>query len=111
MRVEKSNFTMKRMGRLLGVSRSGFFAWLHRKPSSRAIRQERIVKKVAWFHGASDEVSGSPKILADLRDDGEVISRKTSAKTMRGLGLAGVCPKRWKTTTVTDRTDSYPPMP
>jgi putative transposase len=99
MLVEKSNFTVTRMVRLLGVSRSGFYAWLIRVPSQRAIRAERIEAKVAWFHGDSDEVSGSPRILADLRGDGEVISRKTVAKTMRKLHLKGVCPKRWKTTT------------
>jgi hypothetical protein len=90
MLVEKSNFTVTRMVRLLGVSRSGFYAWLVRVPSQRAIRAERIEAKVAWFHGDSDEVSGSPRILADLRGDGEVISRKTVAKTMRKLHLVGV---------------------
>ena len=108
MLVEKSNFSVTRMVRLLGVSRSGFYAWLGRVPSQRAIRAERIEAKVAWFHGDSDEVSGSPKILADLREDGEVISRKTVAKTMRMLGLVGVCPKRWKTTTLINHADAYP---
>jgi len=108
MRAEKSNFTITRMVRLLEVSRSGYYAWIKRGPSKRALRQERIEQKVAWFHGESDEVSGSPKILMDLRDDGEVISRKTVAKTMRRLGLVGVCPKRWKTTTIIDHADAYP---
>ena len=108
MRVEKSNFTVKRMARLLEVSRSGFYAWLKREPSPRAVRTERIEQKIRWFYGASDEVSGSPKILADLREDGEIISRKTVAKTMRTLGLVGICPKRWKTTTITDDEDVYP---
>ena len=108
MRVEKSNFTVTRMARLLEVSRSGFYAWLRRKPSNRATRTERIEQKVVWFHGDSDEVSGSPKILADLREDGEIISRKTVAKVMRRLGLRGICPKRWRTTTVLDGADTYP---
>ena len=108
MRAEKSNFTITRMARLLEVSRSEFYAWLKRGPSPRALRQERIEQKVIWFHGEFDEVSGSPKILADLRDDGEVISRKTVAKVMRRLGLRGICPKRWRTTTVIDRADAYP---
>lgn len=108
MRVEKSNFTVTRMARLLEVSRSGFYAWLGRKPSNRATRTERIEQKVVWFHGDSDEVSGSPKILVDLREDGEIISRKTVAKVMRRLGLRGICPKRWRTTTVLDGADTYP---
>ena len=108
MLAEKSNFSVSRMARLLEVSRSGFYAWCRRGPSPRAVRQERIEAKISWFHGESDEVSGSPKLLVDLREDGEVISRKTVAKTMRKLGLRGVCPKRWKTTTVRDRADSYP---
>ena len=108
MLAEKSNFTITRMVRLLEVSRSGFYAWLNRAPSKRAVRMERIEQKVTWFHGESDDVSGAPKILADLRDDGETISQKTVAKAMRKLGLAGVCPKRWKTTTVIDHADAYP---
>ena len=51
---------------------------------------------------------GRAKILADLRDDGEIISRKTVAKVTRRLGLRGICPKRWRTTTIIDRADAYP---
>jgi putative transposase len=108
MHAEKNNFTITRMARLLEVSRSGFYAWLTRAPSERALRAERIEAKIAWFHGESDEVSGSPRILVDLREDGEIISRKTVAKTMRRLGLRGICPRRWRTTTIVDHADAYP---
>ena len=108
MHAEKSNFTVSRMARLLEVSRSGFYAWLQREPSKRALRTERVEAKIAWFHGASDAVSGSPRILADLREDGETISRKTVAKAMRRLGLRGICPRRWMTTTIVDHADAYP---
>jgi transposase InsO family protein len=109
MHAEKCNFSIARMARLLEVSRSGFYAWLTRAPSARAVRAERIEAKIAWFHGDSDEVSGSPRILVDLRADGEIISRKTVATTMRRLGLRGICPRRWRTTTVVDHADAYPP--
>ncbi len=109
MHAEKSNFSIARMARLLEVSRSGFYAWLTRGPSARALRAERIDAKIAWFHGESDEVSGSPRIVVDLREDGEVISRKTVATAMRRLGLRGICPTTWRTTTITDTQDSYPP--
>ncbi len=108
MHAEKSNFTIGRMGRLLEVSRSGFYAWLSRAPSVRVVRAERIEAKIVWFHGESGGVSGAPRILADLREDGEVISAETVAKTMRRLGVRGICPRRWRTTTVVDHADAYP---
>ncbi|WP_168195291.1 IS3 family transposase [Cryobacterium sp. LW097] len=61
-----------------------------------------IEQRVAFFHGDSDEVYGAPRILADLRADGEVIFRKTVAATMKHLGLAVIRPKKWKTTTIID---------
>ncbi len=108
MHAEKNNFSILRMVRLLEVSRSGYYAWVGRAPSPAALRRVHIEQKVAYFHGDSDEVYGSPRILADLRADGETVSRKTVAKAMRSLGLAGICPKRWKTTTVIDHADAYP---
>ena len=63
---------------------------------------------MVWFHGDFDEVSGSPKILADLREDGEIISRKTVAKGMRRLRIEGICSKRWRTTTVVNSAGPYP---
>ena len=108
MLAEKTNFTITRMVRLLEVSRSGYYAWIDRAPSPAAIRREHIEQKVAFFHGDSDEVYGAPRILVDLRADGEIISRKTVARTMKRLGLAGICPKKWKTTTIIDQADAYP---
>ncbi|MGB3229949.1 MAG: IS3 family transposase [Mycobacterium sp.] len=67
---------------LLEVSRSGFYKWRAAQvagPSPAQQRREAIDAKVKGFHDASDQVYGSPRILADLRDDGEVISRKTVA--------------------------------
>jgi putative transposase len=108
MHAEKSNFTIARMARLLEVSRSGSYPWVGRAPSKAAVRAGRIAQKISWFHGESDEVSGSPRILADLREDGEVISRKTVAKTIRTLSLRGIRPRRWRTTTVHEGGDTYP---
>ncbi len=108
MHAQKSSFSITRMARLLGVSRSGYYAWRDRAPSAAAVRREVIEQKVAFLHGDSDEVYGSPRILADLRADGEIVSRKTVAKAMRSLGLAGICPKKWKSTTVIDHADAYP---
>ena len=61
------------MARLLGVSRSGFYDWQARQagPSPRQQRHAALLDKIKRFHVASDEVYGSSRILADLREDGE----------------------------------------
>ena len=108
MLVEKTNFSIVRMVRLLAVSRSGYYVWLGRSTSERAVLRENIEQKVAWFHSDSDEVYGAPRILADLRADGEIISRKTVATTMRRLSLVGINPKRWRTTKVSQAAGACP---
>ena len=91
---KQTNFAITRMVCLLEVSRSGYYAWIDRKPSERAIRREAIEQRISWFRGDSDEVYGSSRILADLRADGEIISRKTVAATMKRLGLVGSARRR-----------------
>lgn len=59
--------------------------------------------KIAAAHAASDGVYGAPRILDDLRDDGEVVSRKTVAKLMRDNGIEGISPRSWRpVTTIAD---------
>lgn len=65
-------------GSLVGVSRSGYYAWTKRAPSARALRAQRIHRKVACYNSESVEVSRTPRILADLRKDGETISCEIS---------------------------------
>jgi transposase InsO family protein len=54
-----------------------------------------LAVKIKRFHAESDHVYGSPRILADLRADGEQVSRKTVAKLMRRHGIVGISPRGW----------------
>jgi transposase InsO family protein len=106
MDAEKASHTVARMANLLTVSRSGYYAWTKREqagPSSAQQRRQQLTTKIINFHDDSDHVYGSPRILADLRDDGEQVSRKTVAKLMRSNGIVGISPRGWTpTTTVVD---------
>lgn len=108
MLAEKKNFTVVRMARLLGVSRSGFYAWVKREPSKQEERREDLAKKITRSHAESDGVYGAPRVRADLQASGEKVSRKTVAKIMRNLNLKGVFPRRFQTTTLRDNADTYP---
>ena len=99
-------YTVQRMCELLEVSRSGFCKWRKSRQVGPAPTQQRranLDTKVAAFRQASDGVYGAPRILADLRDDGERVSRKTVAASLRRQGLAGISPRRFSPpTTVVD---------
>ncbi|WP_424991540.1 IS3 family transposase [Naumannella halotolerans] len=106
MAAEKATYEIARMARLLGVSRSGFYDWQARDtagPSLREQRREELLMKIRQFHADSDAVYGSPRILADLRADGQQVSRKTVAKLMRQHQIVGISPRGWRpSTTIPD---------
>ena len=105
--AEKTSYSIARMTALLKVSRSGYYKWAAAEtagPGPAAVRRAALDVKVARFHAASDQVYGSPRILADLREDGETVSRKTVAASMRRQHLQGISPRRFTPiTTIADR--------
>jgi putative transposase len=89
------------MCRVLGVSRSGFHAWVKRLPSPRAVEDARLTDRIRVLHTLRRKVYGSPRIWSDLvLDDGERIGRKRVERLMRQAGLSGLVTKKWKSTTV-----------
>ncbi len=100
--------SVSRMADLLGVSRSGYYAWAKRQasaPGPRMARREALAAKIVASHEASDRVYGSPRITADLREAGEIVTAKTVAAIMRDKGLQGVSPRRFTPcTTISDAT-------
>ncbi len=110
--AEKATYSIKRMCELLEVSRSGFYKWRKTRdgePSPAQQRRTELDAKVAAFHAASDGVYGAPRILADLRADGETVSRKTVAASLRRQGLAGISPRTFApATTVVDLDAAMP---
>ena len=98
------------MCRVLGVSRSGFYAWLQRPPSQRARRDAELSRRIQEIHAESRGTYGSPRIHAELvQGDQEHVSRKRVARLMRDQDLEGVTRRRRRRTTIRD--DSSQPAP
>lgn len=95
--------------RALGVSESWFYKWRSRGPSQAELRRRRLDEAVRGFFDDSDGTYGSPRILADLRDDGWMVSKKTVEASMRRQGLVARPKKRRKGLTKADH--SAPPVP
>jgi len=87
MQAHLTEFRVTSMGRVLGVQRSGFYAWRRRPHSDRHREDQRLLGlvKQAWLE--SGTVYGYRKVTADLRDLGETCGKHRVARLMKGEGL------------------------
>jgi putative transposase len=93
-------FKVGRMCTLLGVSRSGYYAWRGRPTSARVAADQRLSDQIQCIHAGSRRTYGAPRVHAELREaHGVRCSRKRVARLMRVSGLhAKVC-RRFRITT------------
>src|SRR5512132_2121166 len=88
------------MCRLLGVSSSGYYAWLKRRPSRRAEADAALLAEIRAAHAISRGTYGAPRIHAELTAKGIRVGRKRVARLMSQAALAGVSRRRFVVTTV-----------
>jgi putative transposase len=98
--AEKVNHPVKAMCRVLGVSRSGFYAWQARPPSERALADAWLTERIRAIHAANRGVYGAPRVHAELALAHQVrVGRKRVERLMRQAALSGlVARKRGRTT-------------
>src|ERR1700750_75635 len=68
--VKEVGFPVAWLCDALGVSRSGFHAWLTRSPSARSRSDEELGGKVKASFAASDRTYGARRVWRDLLADG-----------------------------------------
>ena len=78
------------MCRVLKVERSGFYAWLAKPQSDRAIEDARLLTLIEAAYLASGGVYGSRNIHRDLIESGERVGKHRVARLMRENGLRSV---------------------
>lgn len=74
---------MRTLCRVLQVPRSGFYAWLHKPLSDRALEDQRLLTLIRDSYAASGGVYGSPRVFLDLRETGERCGKHRVARIMR----------------------------
>jgi putative transposase len=99
VKANRANYRVATQCRVLGVSPSGYYAWLDRGPSARRVTDEALLKCIRTIHSVSRGTYGAPRIHAELVDEGWRIGRKRVARLMREAGLCGVSRRKWITTT------------
>ena len=102
MRAYQADYPIATMCRVLGVSTSGYYAWLKRGPSATAQRDAELKEQVEEIHRRSRGTYGRPRIHAELKERGERVSPKRVARLMKQSGLRGVCRRQHVVTTQRD---------
>lgn len=88
--AEKAIYPVQRLCAVLGVSRSGYYAWQSRRPSRRRIEDTNLTRLIRACHEDSHATYGAPRIHRALRRYyGVHCSRKRVARLMRQAGLSG----------------------
>jgi putative transposase len=90
--------------RVLEVSRSGYYDWLGRPESPRAVRHRRLVAKIRQAHIESRRIYGAPRIRDELVDQGERVGKNTIARLMRKNGIQSKVHKKFVVTTDSRKT-------
>jgi putative transposase len=92
--------------RALDVSESWFYKWRDRPPTERARRRAVLDAKIREIFddsGGNPGTYGSPRIHAELRAQGWVVTEKTVAAAMARLGLVARPKKRTRCLTRPDK--------
>ena len=84
---------------VLAVSRSGYYAWLRRRPSRRQQANEHLRGLIRLVHERSRQSYGYRRVHAALRLEGEDCGKNRVARLMSKEGLFGRRHRRFRHTT------------
>jgi len=87
MEEYRSRFRVNSMCNVLKVSRSGYYAWKSRRPSKRQQINEELLGHIRSVHSKSRKLYGSPRITAELNDEGILCGKNRVARIMKNNGI------------------------
>jgi len=97
--AEEGNHDVIDMCAWLDVSRSGYYDWKNREPSTMARRREMLEAEVRSAFEYSDGTYGYRRVHAELARRGTVIAPETVRRIMRDLDLVPCQPRPWRPVT------------
>ncbi|MFL6052855.1 MAG: IS3 family transposase [Actinoallomurus sp.] len=111
--LEEENVRMPRDERVpvslacevLGVSRSGYYAWKKRQASTRTQKDAELTELIVAIHAEHEGRYGIDRIHGELARRGHRHSPRRVRRPARAAGLECVHPRPYKATTVQDRAN------
>jgi len=96
MDAHRGIFRIGTMCEVLGVSRSGYYAWRRRPRSLRERTNAKLTETIRRIHEESRGIYGSPRIFATLHRRGIVCGRHRVARLMRDEGIRSKTKRRFR---------------
>lgn len=83
----------------LHLSKSGYYNYLHRKPSKQSISKKERMQAIQTIYDDNHQIYGAPKIAKEMQKKGEKISQRTVGVYMREMGIRACYIKPYVKTT------------
>lgn len=106
----REEFHVERMCHVLGVRRSGYYAWQKCPPSKQAQANTVLVEQIRAEYETSRKTYGSPRIQVVLQRQGVKCGKNRVARLMRLHGMVAKQRQKWHPTT-TQRQPGVLPAP
>lgn len=97
--MNRENYSIEMMCKVLKVSRSCFYRWYTGDISKRDFENIRLTQVIKQVFKESKGTYGSPRITANLKRQGYLVSKPRVAKLMRKECLRSKTKKRFRVTT------------
>jgi putative transposase len=97
--MERGNFPVWLLCKVMSVSRSAFYAYLRRPPSQQLQRNGELAARVVEIHKASRGTYGRHRLLAELKARNVVCGHERLRRIMKLHGVAGKQKRKFKATT------------
>jgi len=99
MEKHRSHFEVKKMAEAFQLSRSGYYAWIHRQDSPRKWENQLLVRQIKVIFERSKAIYGSPRVAAQLHREGFSCGKNRVARLMRQNQLRSRKQRKYKATT------------
>lgn len=104
-----NKYSIGRMCLMLGISRSGYYAWKNRETSPREQSNQALIDHIRRVYKKYRKSYGSPRVHAQLKKEGISCTRKRVARLMRQDGMK--CQRKHRKIITTNSKHDFPVAP
>lgn len=100
MKTHRVDYSLAGLCQCFNVSRSGYYAWLQRKPSQRLQRRQSLDERVKSLFHEHKQRYGAERLQRKIQqEDGKCYDLKTIAASLKRQGLIAKAARKFKATT------------